>query len=161
MGLLRWLRGGDDELGWDDLIRRVVAEVAPLGRYGARGRVSFPPDVTVTIAVPAESAAVVRGFVEKPEFDREVQAAVANRCDCAPGDLPLCEYQVAEAEATAVRARESPARPWELLVEGGDRAGQALPRPRPRRSCASAAASGTARTSTSATTSSSPTTPSS
>ncbi|HEY3358212.1 MAG TPA: FHA domain-containing protein [Polyangia bacterium] len=124
--LLRWLRGGSDELGWDDLVRRVADEVARLGRYGARGQVSFPPEVNVRITVAEGSLEVIRGFVGRPELDREVEAALANRCDCAPADLPLREYAVAAGAATAITVTEGAARAWELLIEGGDLAGRSV-----------------------------------
>ncbi len=125
-GLLRWLRGGSDELGFDDLVRRIADRVAKLAHYGARGQVTFPPQVTVRITVAEGSVEVVRRFVEGPELDREVSAALANACDCAVRDLPLREYLVSAADKTTITVVEGPAKSWELLVEGGDRAGRAL-----------------------------------
>jgi hypothetical protein len=119
-------RGGHDELGWDDLIRRIVDAVAALGRFGERGTVAFTQVVAVTISVAPGSGEVVRGFVQKPELDREVGNALANRCDCDPSDLPFREYSVEVGEKTVVSALEGKARPWQLVVEGGDRSGQTL-----------------------------------
>lgn len=118
-----WLRGGSDELGWDDLIRRSVDSIAGLARFGARGRVAFPPQVEVEIAVPADAVELARGFVARPDFDREVGAALANRCDAAPADLPGRRFRVEEGSRVAVRAAEAAPASWQLRVEGGDRDG--------------------------------------
>ena len=53
-------KGGSDELGWDDLVRRVVEGVAALKRYGARGEIVFPGEVTVRITVGEGSVASTR-----------------------------------------------------------------------------------------------------
>lgn len=123
------LRGGSDEVGWDDLVRRIVEAVARLAHHGPRGEIAFPPDVLVEITVAGPGLDVVRGFVDQAALDREVEAALANRCDCAPADLPERSYAVAAGEATTVVAREGAPRRWEMLVEGGDLAGRALPLP--------------------------------
>ena len=131
MGWLSGLiKGGSDELGWDDLIRRVVAAIAQLAHDGAKGARVFPPAVIVKLEVAEGSVAVVQGFVDDPRFDREVGAGVANRCDVAATDLPLRSYVVAAADEVAVIA-EPGAVPGglELLIEGGDRAGAVLPLP--------------------------------
>ena len=52
MGWLGWLRGGSEELGFDDLVKRIAEAIAKLARYAERGRVAFPADVTVRIAGP-------------------------------------------------------------------------------------------------------------
>jgi hypothetical protein len=124
--LPKWLRGGADELGWDDLVREVGKAVGGLARHGARGKIAFPADVTVHIEVGHGGVDVIRQFVAKREFDVEVAAAVSNRYDCALSDLPEREYQVAPAEATRIRATEGARRVWELAVEGGDLSGQVL-----------------------------------
>ena len=50
MGWLgRLMSGGDDELGWDDLIRRIVDAIAPLKAYGPKGEATFPDEVIVRI----------------------------------------------------------------------------------------------------------------
>lgn len=130
MGWLKgMLRGGDDELGWDDLIRRVVDAVSALRRYGPRGEVAFPDAVIVRITVGEGGAAVVQGFVERPDLDREVGAALANKHDVDPGALPLREYVVSIADRTTVTATEGAPRSWQLAIAGGDRDGQALALP--------------------------------
>lgn len=126
MGLLGWLRGGSDEVGWDDLVRRVVDAIAETGRYGARGRIAFPAGVEVHISIAGGGAAVARGFVEDAAFDREVGAQLANRCDCAAADLPLREYEVEEGPRTRVSITEAAVRPWTIRIEGGDRDGVEL-----------------------------------
>lgn len=120
------LRGGANELGWDDLIRRVVDELAALKRYGARGEVAFPTDVSVRITVAEGSVAVVQGFVDRPELDREVGAALSNRCDVPLDQLPLREYLVSSADRTTVTVGEGSPRAWQLLVDGGDLSGRTL-----------------------------------
>ncbi len=130
MGWLKgMLRGGDDELGWDDLIRRVVDAVSALRRYGPRGEVAFPDAVVVRITVGEGGAAVVQGFVERPDLDREVGAALATKHDVDPGALPLREYVVSIADRTTVTATEGAPRSWQLAIAGGDRDGQSLALP--------------------------------
>jgi hypothetical protein len=123
------LRGGTGELGWDDLIRTVVDELGKLKRYGARGEVVFPMEVVVRITVGEGSVEVVRGFVDRPELDREVAAALANRCDVAIDQLPRCEYLVSPADRTTISVAEGAPRAWQLVVEGGDRSGTTLTLP--------------------------------
>ncbi len=127
---MRWLsqllRGGTDELGWDDLVRRVTKEIASLARYGKQGRVAFPPDVCVRIEVGEGSVGLVRGFVEKPEFDREVGVGLINECDCGESDLPVREYIVDSAAKTSVRASEGSPKAWEIAIQDGDLAGRVL-----------------------------------
>lgn len=115
-----FLRGGRDELGWDDLVTRVVGAVAKLARFAARGRVAFPSEVTVRIEVGEGSVDVIRGFVAKPEFDAEVGAALANEVGCGVAELPRREYVVVAATSTRVVATESRARTWRIRIEGGD-----------------------------------------
>ena len=116
-----WFLGGSDELGWDDLIRRATDAIVELARYGTRGRVTFPPEVEVRIVVAEGSVDVIRGFVEKPDFDRQVRAAAANRCDCEPSALPLRSYQVAAGTKTEISVWECASeRTWSLGIHGGD-----------------------------------------
>jgi hypothetical protein len=126
MSLLGWLRGGSDEVGWDDLVRRVVDAIAEQGRYGARGRMAFPAQVEVHLEVAGGGAAVARTFLADSAFDRAVGAELANRCDAAASDLPLRDYLVAEGSRTRVRVVEGAVRPWQVLIEGGDRDGAAI-----------------------------------
>lgn len=127
---MRWLtgllRGGSDELGWDDLVRRVVAAIGTLAHYAERGRVVFPSDVVVRIGVADGSLDVIRGFTEKLEFDREVETGLANQCDCAPSELPTREYLVSQADRTTITVTEGAPRAWEVCIDGGDLAGTVL-----------------------------------
>jgi hypothetical protein len=123
------LRGGDDELGWDDLIRRTVDEVAKLRSYGQRGETVFPEGVIVRITVPEGNVAVVQGFIDRPDLDREVSAALANKCDVATEALPAREYIVSIADRASVTASEGLAKAWRLVISGGDRDGQMLALP--------------------------------
>ena len=120
------LGGGAGELGWDDLIRRIVDGIAPLKRYGARGEVTFPMEVTVRITVGQGSVDVVQGFVDQPELDREVAATLANRCDVPIDQLPLREYLVSPADRTTVTVAEGAPKAWQVTVEGGDLAGRTV-----------------------------------
>src|SRR5262245_49451596 len=104
--LTDWLRGGSHELGWDDLTRQIVDAVATLARYAERGQVAFPPEVIVNIVVGEGSVELIREFVGKPELDREVGKALANRCDCEAHDLPVREYAVSLGERTSIMATE-------------------------------------------------------
>ncbi len=130
---MRWLadllRGGSDELGWDDLIRRSAQAIAKLARHGERGRVAFPDVVVVRVSVGEGSVGPVRAFVEDPALDRAVGAALANECDCDADVLPHREYEVIAAATTSVAAVEGAPRSWELVVEGGDLGGRLLPVP--------------------------------
>ncbi len=123
------LRGGSDELGWDDLIRRVVDELARLKRFGARGEVVFPMEVVVRITVGEGSLATVQELVDRPELDREVGAGLSNRCDVAIEQLPRREYLVSAADRTNVSVAEGAPQVWQFVVEGGDRAGSTLKLP--------------------------------
>jgi hypothetical protein len=127
---MRWLhsllRGGADEVGWDDLLARVVDELAAQAHYGARGEVSFAAALRVELTVPARSVEAARGFVADPRFDREVGAALANRCDAAATALPLREYEVVAGARSAVRCSEQAPRAWQLVIEGGDLVGRVL-----------------------------------
>lgn len=129
MGWLSKLRGGGDELGWDDLVRRIVDAIAALRQYGPRGEVAFPDDIVVRITVPESTLAVVQGFIDRPALDREVVAAVANRCDVSADGVPAREYVVSAADRTAVTAGEGTPRTWRLAIAGGDLDGASLALP--------------------------------
>lgn len=123
------LRGGGDELGWDDLIRHIADAVATLRRYGPKGEVAFPDEVIVRITVADGSVGVIQGFLDRPELDREVGAALANKCDVAVDALPQRSYVVSPADRTTVTASEGPPKSWRFTIAGGDRDGQALALP--------------------------------
>lgn len=127
-----FLRGGDDELGWDDLIRRTVKTIGSLAHRGARGRTVFPSDVTVRIAVPIGRLDVMRQFVSKPELDAEVAAGLVNLTDCAVEDLPERDYVVEAADGTSVVASESKPKAWQVRIEGGDLDGSIVELPTSR-----------------------------
>jgi hypothetical protein len=130
--LWSWVRGGADELGWDDVIRRVTKAIADTAHFGARGATSFPPEVEVTIIVAGEGPAeVAREFLQRPGFDREVATQLVNRCDCAASDLPVRSYRIEEGErlAVTVKARSAGEARWVLRVEGGDLDGEELELP--------------------------------
>ena len=65
-------------------------------------------------------------LVDRPELDREVGAALANKCDVASDQLPRREYVVSAADRTTVTVVEGAPQAWQLVVEGGDRAGATL-----------------------------------
>jgi hypothetical protein len=123
------LRGGDGELGWDDLVRRIVDAIASLRRYGPRGEAAFPPEVVVRITVPEGGAAIVQGFLDRPDLDREVAAGLANRCDASPDALPAREYALSIADRVSVTASEATPKPWRLVIAGGDLDGHTLALP--------------------------------
>ncbi len=123
------LKGGTDELGWDDLVRRIVDGVAALRRYGARGESVFPMEVTVRITVGEGSVSVVQELVDRPELDREVETALCNRCDVAAEDLPTREYAVSPADRTSVTVVEGTPRAWRFVLDGGDLGGRTLTLP--------------------------------
>lgn len=129
MGWLSKLRGGGDELGWDDLVRRIVDAIAGLRQFGPRGEVAFPDGVVVRVAVPEQTLAVVQGFIDRPELDREVVAAVANRCDVTVDAVPAREYVVGAADKISVTAGEASPKTWRLAITGGDLDGQTLALP--------------------------------
>jgi hypothetical protein len=130
MGWLKGLlRGGDDELGWDDVVRRTVEAVARLRTYGQRGETVFPEDVVVRITVTEGGAAIVQGFVDRPDLDREVGAALANKCDLDVDALPAREYVVSVADRVSITASEGTSKTWRLVIAGGDRDAQTLELP--------------------------------
>jgi hypothetical protein len=91
--------------------------------------VIFPAEVAVRVAVPERSLAVARGFVADARFDREVGAALANRCDVAATALPRRAYEVIEGERVQVSVAEQAPRAWTLTVAGGDLDGRTLALP--------------------------------
>jgi hypothetical protein len=125
-GIKGWLLGGSDESGWEDLVRRVTEAIASVGHFGARGRPAFPPEVEVEIVVSDNSLDVIRCFVEKAKFDQQVQAGLANRCDCAVHVLPLRSYRVAAGKKTEIKvSARTGERSWQITIQGGDFDGRA------------------------------------
>ncbi len=123
------LRGGGDEVGWDDLIRRIVEAILPLRVYGPKGEVTFPAEVVVRITVAEGSTDVVRGFIDRPDLDHDVGATLANRADIATEALPMREYVVSTADRLSITATEGAPRTWSFAIDGGDLRGQTLTPP--------------------------------
>jgi len=127
---LKSLLGGvmDGELGHPDLLRRVVDGIAKLKRHADRGVEVLPPEVEVHITVGEGSVQVIERFVNDPAFDREVEAALRNKLVRAREDrMPVRRYFVKAGKRTQVTAKESPPKAYQLKIEGGDRAGNAIP----------------------------------
>jgi hypothetical protein len=130
MGWLKgMLRGGGDELGWDDLVRQVVDAIGALRRYGPKGEVAFPEEVVVRITVAGDGVTVIQGFIDRPELDREVGAALANKCDVPVDALPARGYVVSAADRTTVTATEGLPKTWQFKIAGGDHDGQTIALP--------------------------------
>lgn len=128
-----WLTGGANELGWDDLIDQIVGALAKRRQFGKRGESVFPAEVAVTVITPADHLEVIRRFLDEPDLDRQVQAALANRCDCDPSSLPVCVYAAAEGARLAVQIDERHGvAAWEVEIIGGDRGGARLEVPNKR-----------------------------
>ena len=156
---LKSLLGGvmDGELGHPDLLRRVVDGIAKLKRHADRGVEVLPPEVEVHITVGEGSVQVIQRFVDEPTFDREVEAALRNKLVRAREDrMPVRRYFVKAGKKTQITVKESPPKAYQLKIEGGDRAGNAIPMQGDKRVFLSAAGPGTATTSRSPTTSSFP-----
>jgi hypothetical protein len=123
---LRAFDGGRDELSRDNLVQLVVEQVASLRERGPRGQPTLPPEVLVTLSVPIERVAVVRGFVTDPQFDHDVDDELVNRLASVPVHaMPLRIYEVYIGERLEVgaigRAGSVVVR---LSIAGGDREGQ-------------------------------------
>lgn len=123
------LRGGQRELGWDDLVRHIVDAIASLHRHGPQGEAAFPPDVVVRITVLEGGEAIVRGFLDRPELDRAVAAGLANRCDAGADALPARDYVLSVADRVSITATEGAPRTWRLAIAGGDLDGHVLTPP--------------------------------
>jgi hypothetical protein len=123
------LRGGNGELGWDDLVRRIVDAISTLRRYGPLGEAAFPPEVVVRITAPEGGLAILQSFLARPELDRAVAAGLANRCDARPEALPAREYALSRADRMAITASEGAPRTWQFVITGGDLDGHALALP--------------------------------
>jgi len=121
------LRGGDDELGRDDLLREVEEGILSLRRFGRRGKDVFPPGVTVRVRCAEAGLLTVRGFVEDPSFERDLEARLHNRL-ASPDVLPARRYRVEAGPRNEVVVEEdATALQGTFVVEGGDRAGDRHP----------------------------------
>src|SRR5437762_1544540 len=133
---LKSLLGGvmDGELGHPDLLRKVVDGVAKLKRHADRGVEVLPPEVEVHVTVGEGSVQVIERFVNDPEFDREVEAALRNRLVRAREDrMPVRRYFVKAGKRTQVTVKESPPRAYTLRIDSGDRAGATVSLPGEKR----------------------------
>lgn len=114
------LSGGEEELGREDLLRKVEDGLLALRRHGAGGREVFPPGVRVTVTVAEGSVHTLRTFVEEPTFERELEARLRNRL-VAPGPLPARRYVFEAGAAPRVEVQEDDSLLLAVLVvEGGD-----------------------------------------
>ena len=120
------LRGGRDEIGWDDLVRRTAEAMADLRLWGPRGEHALPGALAVALSVPEAHVEVVRGFVDDARFDREVGAMLANRIDVPLDQLPPRDYTVAAGERLAIAVTAQDPQPWRLAIAGGDYDGRTL-----------------------------------
>lgn len=121
------LAGGEDELGREDLLRRLEEGLLALKRHGPRGREVFPAGVRVVVTVAEGSLATVRAFVADPSFERDLEARLQNRLVSADV-LPARRYLVQKGDATRVELLEEDRHVGAVLVvEGGDRDGDRWP----------------------------------
>src|SRR5205814_6877881 len=121
-------------LGHPDLLRKVVDGIAKLKRHADRGVEVLPPEVEVHVTVGEGSVQVIERFVNDPEFDREVEAALRNRLVRAREDrMPVRRYFVKAGKRTQVVVKETPPKTYHLRIDGGDRAGTSIPLPGEKR----------------------------
>lgn len=121
------LRGGDDELSRDDLLRQVEEGILALKRFGARGREVFPPGVRVRITTREAGLETLRGFVADPAFERDLEARLLNRL-ATPDLLPARRYRVQVGEENRVVVEEdATALQGTFVVQGGDHDGDRHP----------------------------------
>lgn len=121
------LSGGDDELGREDLLRRLEEGILGLRRHGARGKEVFPAGVRVRIEIAEGGLATVRAFLADPAFERDLESRLRNRL-VDPGQLPARRYQVERGDVTRVELHEEDhAVSAMLAIEGGDRDGDRFP----------------------------------
>lgn len=121
------LRGGDDELGRDDLLRRVEEGILAQKRFGRRGAEVFPPGVFVRVQTLEAGLGTVRGFIEDPSFDRDLEARLQNRLT-NPDVLPARRYELAAGPAHEVQVQEDlSALSGCFVLVGGDNDGHRHP----------------------------------
>ena len=121
------LRGGDDELGRDDLLRAAEDGILALKRHGVRGRETFPTGVRIVIRASEGSLVTLRAFVDDPSFERDLEARLRNRL-VSPESLPARRYRVERGAPAGVSVEEEAhVLAGVLVVEGGDRDGDRHP----------------------------------
>ena len=121
------LRGGDDELGRDDLLKRVEDGILAHKRFGARGKEVFPLGVRIRVTTGAKGVETLRGFVDDPAFERELEARLLNRL-ATPDRLPARSWSVAAGDVNSVVVEEdSAALQGTFVVDGGDKDGNRYP----------------------------------
>lgn len=127
------LDGGSGEFHRDDLLRRVEDATWRLRTFGSRGAEEFPPAVRVRVSARVPDP--VRGWVEDPSFDRDLDARLLNRMVQASREaLPLRSYEVEAADLDQVEVvPDAQAAVLVLRIEGGDRDGEVVALPAGRR----------------------------
>lgn len=122
----KMLGGGSDELGRDDLLRRVADGICLLKTYGARATELFPPAVKVRVTVANGAVGLIQSMLEDPAFDQEIEARVLNRMVSPRRHaLPLRRYSVSAGISNLVQVEEDDSTALaRLRIEGGDRDGQ-------------------------------------
>ncbi len=125
------LSGGSEELGRDDLLRRVADGISRMRTWGAKGSELFPPAVVVKISVADASVSLIKEMVDDPAFDHEVEARLKNTLVRVTGvRMPVRRYEVREASENRIQVKEdSESAVTRLTIEGGDLDGQTLDMP--------------------------------
>jgi len=128
-----WLSGlgiNQDELDQPNLRQQITRKILRLESWGPRGRKTLPAVVEISIEVGDGSVGVTQGFIDDPDFDREVEADLLNRLVKTSADeLPVRIYaRVRAAPRTRVVVREAAEshQAW-LEIEGGDQHGTWYP----------------------------------
>lgn len=123
----RGLRGGDDELGREDLLRATEEGILALKRHGARGREVFPAGVRVRVRANEGGVVTLKAFVADPSFERELEARLQNRL-VAPEGLPARRYVIESGEPAGITVEEDD-QPLAgvFVIEGGDQDGSRFP----------------------------------
>ncbi len=121
--LKKTFAGGSEELGRDDLLRKIEEGVLALQRHGARGREVFPDGVRVRITASDGSIATLRSFVSDPAFERDLEARLQNRLVNHTA-LPARRYEVLRGDEPGITVEDDPVGIIGVLViRGGDRDG--------------------------------------
>lgn len=118
--------GGGGDTSRDNLVQLVVEQVFALSEHGRHGARALPPEVAVAITVPADRLEVVRGFVDDPRFEHDVDAELINRLASASVEaIPLRLYTVRAGDGFEVAAiGRAGSLVVRMAIAGGDRHGQ-------------------------------------